>query len=206
MKTVILMCDGLGSRWIDQETKYKHLIEFDGIPLILRTICQLRKYPCNIILIAPDDFKRYFKVPSGVVHTSLGYRENEERTLLNGIVRTQPFWGDDTSILLGDVVFSSHAIDLLFSDISPFWIMGRSGKNVVTGKFAGELFTLSFPLNLHGALLEELKIGGKLWNYYNTYPISLFSPGDYTDDFDSEQAYEQFYSKMLEAVRGDVDE
>ena len=213
MKTFIIMCDGLGTRWITPEIKYKHLIPFDGIPLVFRTVQQLQKYPCNIVLVAPEEFKDYDHYPEGVFHTSLGYREAEPRTLLDGILRTKAFWTEDTTILLGDVVFSNKAIRFLMLTHNLYpRVLGRKGSNVVTGKEASELFSLSFnpKKDIVGAEIKVLlsradkpNLYGKLWEYVHEYQIVVSEVNDYTDDIDSPQAYEQFYPAMLEAVRKD---
>ena len=207
MKTVIIMCDGLGNRWISPDVKYKHLIPFDGIPLVFRTIHQLQQYPCNIILIAPEEFKDYDHYPDEVFHTSLGYRETEPRTLLDGILRTKALWTEDTIILLGDVVFSNAAIKMLLESSLPYtWMFGRTDPNPFTGKLASELFAFSFnPYqdNIIGNINSMLGLSGKLWEYYYTYDLYLLKSRCYTDDFDSPEAYQQFYDKMLEAVRKD---
>ena len=205
MKTVILMCDGLGNRWINKYIPYKHLIPFDGVPLISRTINQLQDQYCDIILVAPEEFKYHIEIPENVLCTSLGYRDEEPRTLLDGILRTKSFWSYDTSVLLGDVVFSHRSINSLFDTYYPEHILGRLGANMVTRKQAGELFALSFTDNKTTFLnLKSLKnTSGKLWDYFKVYKPTLLLPNDYTDDFDSPQAYEQFYDFMLEAVRRD---
>jgi len=197
----IIMCDGLGIRWNNSDIRYKQLIPLDDTTIITRTIYQLEKYDTEILVIAPDDFKPYI---NNHRITTLGYRDNQERTLIDGIVRTRDFWKYRTNIILGDVIFSNRAIDLLFYYMDYEFIIGRTGRNKVTGKLAAELFALSFAgFHAENVFQRMLKMSGKLWNYYYKFHPPLFNPEDYTDDIDSPQAYDQFYQRMLYAVRGD---
>jgi hypothetical protein len=203
------MSDGTGSRWQHPIVKYKQLIDIDGSPLTLRTIKQLNIYTTNIILIAPDEFKTLIDIPEYVVQTTLGYRDNEKRLLLDGILRTKDFWGEKTTIVLGDVVFSDAAIHTFFNIDLPSWILGRTRPNKYTEKKAGELFSLTFNI-AHTEMLYNLttalsKLGntGKLWDYYFSYKPALFELHDWTDDIDSPEAYKQFYPKMIEMVKNE---
>ena len=200
------MADGLGSRWDHSEVKYKQLIDVNGTPLICRTLKQLEPHNHNIIVVAPDYFKNILLHTLTI--TTLGYREGEKRPLLDGILRTKDWWTDITYILLGDVIYSNAAIECLFSVDFPSWILGRTKKNKITGKAAGELFALVFDRTIPiQDQLKELLSGpactGKLWDYYFGYLPPIIELNDYTDDIDSPQAYEQFYPAMLEAVKGD---
>lgn len=206
------MCDGLGSRWIKNDVKYKHLIPLDNLPIVFRTVRQLKQYNTKIILIAPDEFKYYPECPNDIQITTLGYREDQNRTLIDGILKTEKFWKGRVNIILGDVIFSHKAIKLLYNrDLYnhdyPIFILGRKGRNVITGKAAKELFALSFTdFKIKDHFQQLLKSSGKLWNYYYQFHPHLIDPEDYTDDIDSPQAFEQFYPQMLQAVRGDKNE
>ena len=202
---VLIMADGLGIRWMHTKVQYKQLLDINGIPIIVRTINQIKNYTDNITVFAPEDFTEH--LPTGTSLTSLGYRKYQPRKLLDGILRAKDFWGDETIILLGDVIFSNKAINYLFSIDLPCWILGRAFSNKITGKRAGELFAISFKNhdveeNIESILLDKYN-PGKLWSYYHAYKPSLVETTDYTDDIDSPQAYEQFYECLCEAAKVD---
>jgi hypothetical protein len=206
---IIIMADGIGSRWNKYNIEYKQLLDVDGTPLTLRTIQQLNKYTNNIILIAPDKFKHLIKIPEYVLHTSLGYRSNENRVLLDGILKTKNFWADRTTIILGDVWFTDAAIRTFFELDLPCWILGRTGPNRFTGKQAGELFSLNFNVS-HAEIeynlitaLSKLGNSGKLWDYYFSYKPALIELNDWTDDIDSPEAYKETYEKLVEQAKND---
>jgi len=170
--------------------------------LICRTIRQIDKM--DTVVVAPEVFREYV----GVLVTTIGYRDGQERPLLDGILKTQDFWGDErTVILLGDVVFSNKAIETIFELNYPYFIFGRNGSNQVTGKEAGELFAFSFSSGYYDRVID--KIEGllknnkkKLWDLLRSdRAIPLIQIlGDYTDDTDSPQSYEQFWSKLENAA------
>lgn len=199
---VIIMSDGTGSRWNHPDIKFKQLININNTPLTLRTIYQLSRYTTDIILISPDVFRQYIKIPDYVTQTTLGYRDNEKRLLLEGILRTAPFWRDRTVILLGDVIYSHACIRALFEIDFPLWILGRTTPNHYTGKQARELFSLIF--NLHETdvayniktILNKPGCSGKLWDFYFSVLPPLIEINDWTDDLDSLEAYKEFYEKI----------
>jgi hypothetical protein len=200
------MADGLGSRWNHPEVQYKQLIDINGTPLVIRTINQLANH--NIILVAPEYFESV--IPENVALTSLGYRDNEKRPLLDGILRTKKWWTDITYILLGDVVYSNAAIECLFNIDFDSWVLGRTKPNKIIGKQAGELFSLVFSpekedieKNLKTALSKP-GCTGKLWDYYFSYQPPLLELNDYTDDIDSPEAYEQFSTILRWSAAGVV--
>lgn len=194
------MADGLGSRWEHKDIKYKQLITINSVPLIYRTVQQISLYTNDILVIAPEEFEKYLNVQI----TTLGYRNHEDRPLLDGILRTKPFWKSPTLILLGDVIFSNYAIECLFKTEISSWILGRIKPNTVTGKQASELFSLRFDPkleNIEHNLSVSLNSGsGKLWDYYYRIQPTIISINDYTDDIDSPQAYDEFYEQMNNAA------
>ena len=159
---VLIMSDGLGSRWDNHANRFKQLIDINGVPLICRTIEQVKPFDHNIILIAPEPFNDI--IPAGISLTTLGYREHEKRPLLDGILRCKKFWTERTFILLGDVIYSNYAIETIFSVELDSWIMGRCKPNPVTGKKASELFSFVFNPNTENIeynLKEALKTSYK---------------------------------------------
>lgn len=199
---VIIMADGLSSRW---EEECKHLLPVNGIPLIARTVKQIKSCNLdNITLICPDSFRNIPELDK-ISTMSNGYKPLEDRPLLDGILRTQMLWSDRTIILLGDVCFSNKAIKLLVDSGMDYFLLGRKGRNKVTGKQAGELFALSFMDHNQEDLvdcLQDVLYSGekKLWGLYKYYPITIYETCDYTDDIDSVQAYTQFWDKLHKAA------
>lgn len=203
--SVIIMADGLSKRW---GTTCKHLLFVNGIPLIARTVRQLKSNNLdNITLICPDSFRLVPEL-SRTTTISNGYNLTEDRPLLDGILRTKPLWSDKTLILLGDVCFSNDAIKLLCEHDCNYSLFGRQGGNKTTGKSAGELFAVRFLFSDWGAVIMDmenvLSCGkGKLWDLHRYSSLDIHSIDDYTDDTDSIEAYTQFWKKLEKAATKD---
>ena len=210
MKTsVIIMAEGSGDRWKHRErfvspVSHKQLLPINGIPLIERTIIQANAYDLgNVTLICPDCFRDV--MATDVAMMSLGYKKGNDRSILDGILKTQLLWDDRTIILLGDVCFSHKSIRFLSEAALDCFLLGRKGANPVTGKSAGELFALSFLEHRQNEIVRSLYIalnsdGKKLWDLLNELPMTIYETCDYSDDTDSPEAYIMFWAKLRDAA------
>ena len=138
--------------------------------------------------------------------------------VLHGLWQTSPWWpgAQKLLVLLGDVVYSRHAIQRLRVARS-FTFVGRSGSNPITGKAWGELFGLAIPEGCFEFLLKTLtetdwtSTGGKLWALLQRMRETWSIPfafadliGDYTDDIDTPEDLEHILPKLQELVKLDV--
>ncbi len=149
----------------------------------------------------------------------------EPGPLLEGIKTVMPLWeADRTIVLLGDVVFSYKALDLIMSTQQPVAFLGRTGPNPVTGKEAAELFAFSVSREMYDTVYHHcakmtyhgapIKYPPKLWSLYrlmcgfkhDEYRYEdeiLLDPEDYTDDLDSVEEYKEFWLWMCAEALSD---
>ncbi len=146
-------------------------------------------------------------------------------SLLGGIMTIMPLWETDrTIVLLGDVVFSYKALDLILNTQQPVSFLGRPGSNPVIGKEAAELFGFSVSKEMYGIIKDHcsrMTVRGavvnyppKLWALYRLVcgfghddcryeDKILLNPQDYTDDLDSVEEYQQFWLGMCAEALSD---
>jgi hypothetical protein len=131
---------------------------------------------------------------------------------------TAPQWSTGkVVILLGDVIYSSAAIDrILFS--GGLHLFGRKGPSRFTGKGHGEMFALTFEWEDHTRVLAAALRAvmhcarggqGKLWEtYYALQGLPdlsvwrnegelLIEVDDETDDVDTVEQWEQYCSRVV---------
>lgn len=212
------MAQGKGSRWevdrtrnpIDLPCDFKQLIPLGNETVITRTIRQLQGERITVVA-KYGDFS--FHLPPGIAIQEL---REPTGTILRGIWKIAGLWSADRIIiLLGDVVYSNAMIDLILSDKKPFSFYGRLGANQVTGKQAPELFGINFLRDNRIAICRTLKSlwypekqnrEVKLWDLYrelDSYDYLREIGGDWSDDTDSIEAYQQFFPKLMMSAIGD---
>ena len=134
---IFIMAQGKGSRWTRNSPVDvpKQLIPIGDTTIIGRTIKQLGREH-EIVVVAPSEF--VIQVPEWCKVVTL---DEPTGALLRGIYFTGNLWESDRNvILLGDVIFSNTAIDLILNEKLSFAMYGRIGTNLVAGKEASELF------------------------------------------------------------------
>lgn len=221
---IIIMANGRGSRWSDKSfdfpAKYKQCIPINGIPMVARTINKVLKYePENLYLIAPlvPEFLATYNL-NELGKTKFHHQEMKEPvgSIIQGIMQLYKLWwnvfGERSIFLLGDVVFSNRALHAIMNyDFQNPTIFGRLSENQMTSKDARENFAFGIPsqrLEQERFFKSVLKIinseidisGYKLWNLFDQAEelgIDFYDfVGDYSDDIDSPNEYEQFYEKL----------
>ena len=205
---VFIMAQGKGSRWdhdVPTISNYKQLLEIrPGERIIQRTIRQFSKY--NPIVIANGDFADHVLMMRSL-HEPTG-------SINEGILSLYEDWNNVgyTTILLGDVVFSNDAVRKIINCEHDFTIFCRDGANKVTGKDAREIFALKFNhlrISWIMKLLMTLKAeqAPKLWNMWekvqNMRPSPIEIIDDYTDDIDSVEEYNAWFSILRRCVKED---
>jgi len=223
-KQVIILAHGAGSRWENSGTiyPYKQLIPIGGIPNISRTIEMCYQNGIShVYMIAPPVQEFYDVIPMNIPKGSKFSHQCIKEpfgSIIQGIMTLRHLWmGVDTTFLLGDVIFSNRVLNASINKSKDgLVIYHRTGENKFTGKRVGEIFALSLSSSptiqklFHDTMLKLLeKRDAKLWDlYYQTLShenVSRVEFSDcYTDDIDSPQEYEQFYSALEREAIKDV--
>jgi len=227
MTKIFIMAQGRGRRWKPHDGRLKdlpsikHLIAIGkyGAPIISRTQ----------ILITLHSQHLPMKIEYTVVATPWDSGQSPpthfftlaEPTgpLIDGIYQTRPMWGERVIFLLGDVVFSHALIDVILLDTGELTFFGRLGPNPVTGKAASELFGVAIAEERYEDVLAWMAKATargseftypcpRLWDLYYNFEdqgrlVSL--KGDYTDDIDSIQEYDQFWHSLNREAAEDDD-
>lgn len=219
MKTsIIILAHGNQERWLisgaPRMAESKHMLPVRGEPLLKRTI-DLFKPHGDIHLFAWAWYKKWINHPCLNIHPV--------SHLLNGIMQTQSHWSDRTIFLLGDVLFSRKAVSEIVN-LHSLKFVGRVAPNTVSGKVASELFGFVMLQEDWKNVVEkcefavsqsDTRYSPKLWSLYRAicgnHPDQhiidlsyLWIINDYTDDVDSQEAFKQFWPKMVIAELKDV--
>lgn len=196
--TTFILCGGEGSRWNAHLGVPKQLADIDGVPLLQRTLAQLRRHGRNPTIVGSSEiFGGMAEVLDGVIGDNI----------LETIARL-PFATDEpTYILLGDVVFSEAAIGEVFGLRQTSFVL-RPNENALTGKPYGEIFALRVMpedvvrLREHiGICLSRPGVWLKLWSVLASFsgtlgrrelivdPRWVVTVNDLTDDIDLPEDY-----------------
>ena len=203
---VIILAQGLNSRWqeyrgVKPPYEYKHLVEIGGQTILERVIEQVMNYGVAPIVIAPGEYTQY------ITYNVIPLR-SPGTTLFHGLSATQPYWETgQTLFLLGDVIFSDAMMELIFTPNSFEKVLyGREGGNPGSGKTVGEIFALKIKQSYYNQFFAFLRQrlnrdeGGRLWDLHKLgYPFVQLR-GDWTDDIDSPQEYDEFFGLLEECV------
>lgn len=230
-KTAFLMAHGQRVWWRENYSlaiakrrdvpRYKQLLPIKELPLVQYTALMLRKQGFPVTLCAPRDLLHYAR---GMDAWSLDdwLHFKDVPTLWHSIQRTFPSWAADlTLILLGDVLFSTEAIERLvlgsYSDY-PINFLCRLGPNAVTGKQHREMFAFGVQRSAYGVIMDMINtwIKGypanegqhawKLWDLleklegHSRSLVYVHDLKDYTDDVDTVEEYERFWPLMVSAA------
>ena len=133
--------------------------------------------------------------------------------ILDGMMQIFPLWESErTVVLLGDVVFSYRALDLILDTQEPIAFVGRPGQNPVIGVKGEEMFGLSVAEGMYGNVLDHctnILAGdgrGKFWSLFRSLgrEATIIDPQDYTDDLDSVEEYKEFWLQISRAALADA--
>ena len=186
--TVIIMANGSSTRWGNSN---KLLAKIDGIPLILRTIQQVRKKGVEPKIATSND---EVKDVVGCDIIDVGETVSAEHTWL----KTKPYWKGRTIILWGDVYFSDNTINEIFTSKG----LKFFGRNV----HFGEGYACAYDEKDFGFVAEALTETNLCdWKFYDYlvgmpltpsknkiwYDTNVWHECDsYTQDIDSPEEYE----------------
>lgn len=142
---VIIVCDGSATRWAWYLGKPKQFVDFDGEPMLHRTVRQCNERGITPFVVAPVAGGNEWDVPGA---TRVDARHSRET--MGGTDRywsSRHLWSFDgpTVILHGDVWFSDEALRRIFEEVGGDWrAFVRPGGNKLTGKPGAEMFGCSF--------------------------------------------------------------
>lgn len=131
-------------------------------------------------------------------------------SVVGAIHHYRNLWGRSILIVLGDVVFSHHAVfTMIGAAPSRSTFFGRrNAPNPVTGKAHPEVYALRIVRDDHGALLNAMADARwrrhqdtKLHDLCGAFPFLEIS--DYTDDVDTEEDYVKRLPLLRQAVSED---
>jgi len=135
-------------------------------------------------------------------------------SVVGAIHHYQNLWGDSVLIVLGDVVFSNQAIQIMVGQgprTSEFF--GRQeAANPVTGKVHPEIFALRIVKDHHATFLgatseptwrrhPDTKLHDLRMKLFGI--IQFFEISDYTDDVDTEEDYVKRFPLLKQSVSED---
>lgn len=148
-RRLVVVCGGRCLRWGNHLGVKKHFAPMDGVPILHRTLAQLRDEP-DVFVVARSLPAPEYELGRPVV--AAGGCSPSAYGDLRKIVSSRRVWNPDgqTVILFGDVWFSDAAIDKIMSCTEPWAMFGRPGPSVHTGKSWNENFALLFDSELHG--------------------------------------------------------
>jgi hypothetical protein len=168
----LIAAAGEGKRWGNHLGVPKHLIEIDGERLLDRTVRQFSPHGETLIVAPPGD-ERYGSPPARIVHPDPDPRLHGVGKLLS----SREHWSGETVLLLGDVWFSTAAVNEILRGHGSWWFAGRMGASAVTGGRWGEIFAAGFNPEAYdlidGAARKVARLGcsgrlpgAKLWHLY----------------------------------------
>ena len=197
--TVLILAAGKQTRWkVDNPMRIqKQLIPICGDPIIARTVKQCMRYGEDPMVVTRDiDIAQ----GSGANHI---INPEAYGTILESLYSTRGYWGDPTTILLGDVIYSPWAMAVIMGCGEPLTFFGRRADLPrPMGKYH-EIFALKFNQASGIALMEThlpkaMASGdwGKIRTLYETmagFPLKSFQTErtffypieDWTEDIDA---------------------
>jgi hypothetical protein len=184
--------------------KLKQLLKIKGETLLGRMMRQLEQRDTPSILVTHNP-ELGFLFP--------GFYPQERRWTVETMLSTQYLWIDRTIILLGDVIYSKSVMDRIVNCQDDIRVFGHEF----------EIFAISFSDAVRDKVLKALYKAidhaenggpGKLRKFYQAYcGLDMDSNlmernildrvchvSDYTNDFDSQDEYDNFLKERLHEV------
>ena len=216
---VLILCAGVSHRW---NGTLKQLLLVAGESILQRQIRQIRQRSESDIWVITHQ-PEIAQVASDLgVDTFLPSARN---CICQTLLSTGELWGNRTLVLLGDVIFSRYATDILWGNHAEIAVFGN----------LWEIYACAFDRSLHeriASVLEEQiayqcdPARGKLRHFYERFcglPQSGLEAGmdpnhpdppdaegkvmvwiqDYTNDMDTPEEYSEFRRRAVEWNRLD---
>lgn len=207
MTRVVIAAAGRDKWWTGDIPR--HLVPVDGVPLLARTIRQVRQWTDDVHLTVPPDDWRY-RLADVTVHERGDDHPSEYAS-------TRDLWSATTRtvLLLGDVYWTDDAIRKVLTDrAQDYRCYGRCGPSKVTGTPYGEIFAAAWwprqipALDRHLKVVHDTRAAGTItrppgWMLLRSWqgtpmnrhrvrpPHWVELPDDGTDDIDKVEDYER---------------
>lgn len=189
-RRAIILAAGEATRWDGEGIK--QLVEVDGMPLLERTLKQLDKHHCDIVIMGNERLAQFAKCRTPEVTCCT----------TDTLLRSYETWGQRNYVILGDVYFTNAAMDQMF----------RCTKRFCVFTDTVDIFALTFTSFVIPQMEEAIKrtvneaarTGGRIHELYREWhqvPRGTKCPwisgtyqtlGDETQDFDCLKDLEQF--------------
>jgi len=129
---IFILAQGRGSRWIGNSKilratlpcDYKQLVPVNGEPNIFRTIRMLEEMEKEYMIVAEKEMFTNLQLCclSGKLVTL-----KKPGNILNGIFQLLHYVNETSTFLLGDVIFSKHALNKIVEyDVDKYTLWGRN--------------------------------------------------------------------------------
>lgn len=160
-RVVIAAAGGRGKLWTADTPRHLIPVPPDGMPLLARTIGQVRQHTSDIHLTVPPADWRY-----RLAWTTVHERGDD---YASEYASTRDLWSDTgrTVLLLGDVYWTDRAVrTVLTCPDRDYRVFGRQGASRITGTPYGEIFAASWwpaqipALDRHLAVVHRTRAAG----------------------------------------------
>lgn len=186
MKTILILCAGSQERFHSDIPK--QLMPFNNVPLLDRTIAQVKEYDYKPYIITHNtQIEKHYNKQNVYL-----FYPNDNSKCVNTLLSTRKLWLGQVIVLLGDVYYNQKCLDMTFDFDGGIAFFGN----------AEEIFSVSFKptLKVSNALKKASQHPvGKLWHFYRAYhniPLdkhwragNYYLPSDNTTDIDSYEEY-----------------
>ena len=192
---------------------WKQLLPVSEMETIFSRTCRLfREAGASAILAVVHDHPEW-DAACRAANVRTFVQKNPGPSVLDGIWNVQPFWGERTIIVLGDVTFSRATVRRMVSDHA-FSMYERPGRNTTTNKPWSERFGFTFGRENHGELVSALQDPGfRSHGDHKLLDLKQRLEGgamrmqyvfDYTDDIDTEKGFLEYLPLLREAAARDI--
>lgn len=158
---VLILCAGEQTRWTGDQPK--HLSDFGGEPLLLRTIRQVvtRGHTPVVVTHQPE-------IKAAVAGKADVFEPEYHRWLMETIHQTRNLWDGPTVALLGDVCFTGAALDTIFrGGVGTPQLYGTETEVFAVRFTPYDLHDLYAPYAYAGAHVDD-ESAGRLWSLYRS--------------------------------------
>lgn len=155
MTRVIILAGGDNTRWGNFRGVPKHLIPFDGVPLLHRTARQFKAAGADVVILGPKTHDPRYEVHGCVTVASPRQPGLYE---VGMYLDARPWWltTDRTILAYGDTYYTDDAVATIMGFTPREWhLFARFGPSQVTGKWWGEAWAHQFYPDSH---IEEITL------------------------------------------------
>lgn len=174
---IIIACAGSGTRWNNYTGIDKQLVDINGIPLVVRTINQIKTYLNynKIYLLVNETNKTNFNISGIIDNCEIIILENNSINNVPALYSIQNMLdsNNDILLLLGDVFFTNEAFIKIKENINNtnLTFFGRLNLENKLNCKCNELFAFYFSKFTHNLIKQ---ITNNVKKLYDTNKIDRF--------------------------------